>query len=325
LRGTALGTEVLVLVTCTNRKTVPPASSLRLRVVPGRSIAARAAAWRERLENASGDPSPAETLYAGDHWQVVRSLKEVAKRRKVDVETAVCSAGYGLLLTAAPVHSYSATFSPDHPDSVTREVREGEASAARRRWWQELAAWAGPNPGSPRSIREFARKSTKAIFLAALSPPYLDAITEDLEEAIASTDPQRVAIFSAGTKSHPTLGQHLVPCDARLQTLLGGSRCSLNVRCLRYAIEQLPARNLVVTHLRRYFTRLLDRQPDLEAPKRTPLSDDEVAAFIRDALARDATARPTPLLKRLRDSGRACEQARFSALLRGVLKEGRRD
>jgi hypothetical protein len=134
-----------------------------------------------------------------------------------------------------------------------------------------------------------------------------------------------VAIFSAGTDAHPTLGEHLVPSDARLQALLGGSRGSLNVRCLRHAIEHFPVRNLVVTQLRRYFTRLLDRQPDLKPPNRTPLTDDEVAAFIREALARDPKARPTPLLKQLRDTGRACEQARFSALFRTGSKERRRD
>jgi hypothetical protein len=62
-----LGAEVVVLVTCTNRKTVSPSPALTLRTVRGTSVKARAATCVQRVEAATGDPVPADALYAGDH------------------------------------------------------------------------------------------------------------------------------------------------------------------------------------------------------------------------------------------------------------------
>jgi hypothetical protein len=279
-------------------------------------------AWRKRLASATGSTLPAESLYCGDHWHVVRSLTHVAKQRSLDLRVFVCSAGYGLVPAIAPVHSYAATFSPGSPDSITRSVTNGEASAARRTWWREMAQWEGPSPGYPRSIEQLLSVHKYRALLIAVSPPYLDAIAEDLASGTASTGPDRVAIFSAGTGSHSLFSENLIPCDARLQRLLGGARASLNVRCLRYAIERLPADKLTVPDLHRYFARLLARQPDLPSLARTALVDEEVVTFIRGALRRSPAPRPTPLLRELRDSCCACKQSRFSALFRRVVKEG---
>src|SRR5581483_4449120 len=133
-----------------NRKTVPPSSALTLRTVRGTTIRARAATWIRRLEAATGDAVAADLLYAGDHWRVVRSLREVARRKHLALRTYVCSAGYGLLSVDALVHSYAATFAAGHDDSVTRGIGTGEASAARRAWWRELGGWAGPRRETPR-------------------------------------------------------------------------------------------------------------------------------------------------------------------------------
>jgi hypothetical protein len=58
----------------------------------------------------------------------------------------------------------------------------------------------------------------------------------------------------------------------------------------------------------------LAAQPPAPEYARTPLSDDEVRLYIRAALAENPGVRPTPLLARLRRSGRACEHGRFRKL-----------
>jgi hypothetical protein len=289
-----------------------------LRAVPGRTPAARAGAWVRRLGAAGGDLLPAASLYAGDHWSVVRSMQEDTAGSGRRVNVWVCSAGYGLIPLEAKVAAYAATFAPNHPDSVTRGERNGKASAARRAWWSALAAWPGPAPGSPRRIADLVSGRKDCLLLVAASPHYLDAVTDDLEQAAEMLGPTRLSIFSAGADSHPSLDRYCIPCDGRLQNVLGGSLISLNCRCLRYALGQLSESATDLSDLPRKFARLLQKQPQLKRPQRTPLSDEAVCAFIEEALSADRGVRPTPLLRRLRESGQACEHARFGAMFRRV-------
>jgi hypothetical protein len=310
---------VHVLVTCANRKTADPASALTLRTVPRSPVTARCRAWIRRLKAAATTPStPAEDLYAGDHWQVVRSLRTLVKGDNLSVSVWIVSAGYGLIPLHADIRPYSATFSTNNPDSVVLEEHDSP-STARRAWWKTLAEWDGPAPGHARTITALITGQRDSSFLVAASPAYLDAFADDLEAARqALPNPERLAVFSAGSEKSASLLGNFIPCDARLRHLLGGSLGSLNVRCIRYALEKLNGDLPSVTGLRTLFTRALRRQPDLPTYAREPLSDEQVCAFIRSALAQDPELRPTPLLRKLRDSGRACEHHRFGELFRQV-------
>ena len=104
----------------------------------------------------------------------------------------------------------------------------------------------------------------------------------------------------------------------------GGTQIDqFNVRLLRHALKVAKGTRPQVSSLRALFSRLLSRQPELRAFNRTPLTDEEVRNYIRKALSCEPAARPTPLLRCLRDSGLACEHGRFSTLFREV--EGARD
>jgi hypothetical protein len=241
------------------------------------------------------------------------------KGDNLSVSVWIVSAGYGLIPLHADIRPYSATFSTNHPDSVVLEEHDDSPAKARRAWWKTLADWDGPAPGHARTIAALASGQKDSAFLVAASPPYLDAFADDLEAARqALPNPERLAIFSAGSAKPASLPGNFIPCDARLRHLLGGSLGSLNVRCIRYALAKLNGDLPSVAGLRTLFTRALHRQPDLPTYTREPLSDEQVCAFIRFALAEDAELRPTPLLRRLRDSGRACEQHRFGELFRQV-------
>jgi hypothetical protein len=311
-----LGAEVLVLVTCTNRKTVAPASALSLRALRGNTPAVRARSWVDRLQKNTCQRYLAKELYAGDHWCVARSIEEDAGQAKRRVTLWVCSAGYGLIPCNASIASYAATFAPNHPDSVTRAGDNGHAETPRRDWWDALAGWQGPVPGAPRSIHQLAREHSKSTFLVAASTHYLDAVADDVKNAAAVLGSERLAIFCAGVHSHATLGDYLVPCDARLQATLSGALNSLNIRCVRHALGRSDSDGLELSALKKMFSRLPRVRPKPEAHASRKLSDKDVHAFIRDALKKDPSIRPTPLLRLLRASGRACEQSRFSQLFR---------
>src|SRR5687767_10391584 len=98
-----------MVVTCTDRKTVPLNGGPRASQLPPGTLEMRMDAWRNALNLTSQGAVPAEELYAGDHWSVVRSLRSVAPAG-LDLQVWVASAGYGLLRSDALIRPYSATF-----------------------------------------------------------------------------------------------------------------------------------------------------------------------------------------------------------------------
>ena len=72
-----------VIVTCTNRKTLPVPPGLRLDNVLGQGTAPRARKWAARLAAATNTPLvAAHDLYAGEHWMIARGLPGRAGRMR---------------------------------------------------------------------------------------------------------------------------------------------------------------------------------------------------------------------------------------------------
>lgn len=312
---------VNILVTCTKRKTLAVSAGLRLGSVAAGPTAQRAADWLARVRSARGESVTAEALYAGDSWNIVRSLAS-DKTTAAPVRVWICSAGYGLLSPTSEVHPYSATFDRGQADSVAVGGLGGEPREASRTWWRLLSEWQGPGPEGPRSIAELAQAHPRSPLLVVASEVYLQAVADDLREALALlAEADQLAIISAGTASLEGLNEHLVPCDARLQGLVGGARSSLNARLARLALSSLRGRRPCCSTLRREFSRLLAGREQGPTPRRHALADAEVKRYLREALEQDPDSRPTPLLRKLRDGGQACEQSRFATLFRAVREQ----
>lgn len=317
--------SVNVVVTCTKRKAKPVLSQHRLRQVGGRSVAERARRWIARLDGEKGERVPACNLYQGDHWSVVSSLPDAAAKGGVEAKVWVLSAGYGLIPWEAPLLPYSATFSRDHADSVTAcAERLGEAvPAVQAAWWESLSSWSGPLPGAPRRLAEIVQADPRASLLVIGSSVYLRAAQRDLTEALdALPDPAALSIVSSGSDDLGVrLTPHMIPSDARLRASLGGGMNSLNARVARKILEEARRWPVRSDALQPRYRRLLAAQQDLVSYDRRPMDDAQVRQFIADALRKDASAKKSPLLRRLRDGGRACEQKRFGALFETVKAE----
>jgi hypothetical protein len=302
--------RVHVVVTCANRKTRPVPAGLRIRELARTDVVQRADQWIQRLTSAPADTVPARSLYAGEHWDVARRLPQHT-RPDVQVVLWVCSAGYGLIPAEAPIRPYSATLTPGQPDTVAGDRK------ARAAWWAALANWEGPT-GGPRSVTHLAASDPTARMLLVLSAAYLAACHRDVITAAGKlSTPDTLSIISAGTKPEPELAEVLLPSDARLQHTLGGTRQSLNVRIADHLLSQgLSSHRDMRSHL----TELLAVQPPIPTFSRQPLSDGQVRAFIRARLSAKPNASRTGLLFELRDSGHACEQARFASLFRAEVE-----
>jgi hypothetical protein len=309
--GPGNGATVHVLVTCASRKTVEVPPELHLGSLADLAPTPEAVReWTSRL-NAPGRSAciAAEDLYAGEHWGVARQLPVSVPAAVRDIRLWVCSAGYGLISAYALIRPYAAAFSgPD--DRVP-----GGADGARR-WWQALARWQGPEPGQPRSIRELAAANPTTCLMLALSASYLAACRDDIAAAAAELhDPDRLLVLSAGTRGKGVLAGLTVPADARLQSVLGGTRQALNARI---AARLLRAGITSRADGMRHMTDLLACQPPVARYERKKLSDEEVIAMITDRLDRGQVVSASRMLREFRDVGYACEQRRFAQLHRHV-------
>jgi hypothetical protein len=288
-----------IVVTCTNRKRYAAAPPLHLGSLTHGRLAARFTAWTARIGGATDPRHRALDLYAGEHWQVVRSL---TNEQVLPVSAAlwVVSAGYGLIPVEAAICSYGATFSAGR-DTV------GVTVAEVAEWWRLLGDWPDPVPGHPRSVTELARRFPGATIVAVLSEAYQRACADDLLTAAAIVRPDAMSVVGP-PDVHPQLADLLVPVTAPLQHTVGGSLQALNVRVLRHLIADGAGTDR--TALREAVQAATPTNPPTRRPAGQRMSDAEVCAYIR-AHPNDSATR---LLRQLRSSGLSCEQARFGRL-----------
>lgn len=306
--------NVHVVVTCSNRKRHKVPDRLRVGNLRERGSVQRFSAWTDRLSTSSVSDFPAVDLYAGEHWQIARNLPDQIAPRAATLW--VCSAGYGLIPASASIRPYAATFSPGGVDSV------GEDRSAVREWWTRLTEWPGPAADEPRSFTDLARRDTDATIIAVLSDAYQRACATDvIAAANLLRDTQQLSVIGPATND---LADLVVPVTARLQPHLGGSLLSLNTRVAAFLLRSSVAddHNLSRARLRERV-----KQTTIATPARAVraagqrLTDEEVRAFICEHAGEHAVT-STGLLRRLRLSGRSCEQARFGQLFAEVIAWG---
>ncbi len=306
-----------VITTCTLRKSRPIHARLRVRDVRAGSIAARAADWRRRLTSVQAPELSAIELYAGEHWSIVRSLPESAAAKGLRVNVWVCSAGYGLIRGTTMVRPYGATFALGQPDSVASDLPQ------TKEWWAAICRLS-KEQGAPRTVTELVEAAPRTPLIVALSSAYLNAMHDDLVGAarVLGRKGDLLSIVSAGAdRVSPELKSRMLPANARLQGVVGGARQALNARILAHLVQDSRSLDFSTLRLRARLTRLLATAPSIPVYDRAEATDEGIRTFIRHALRTNPASRPTPLLRSLRDSGRACEQSRFGRLFHEVWKE----
>jgi hypothetical protein len=310
-----------VVLTCSERKTQAVAPELRAGNLVPASLRERLQAWTTALGASQTATKTAENLYKGDHWQIARSIARTAGD-VANVNVWVASAGYGLVQLQTPMHAYAATFSRRHADSVV--PAQADFSAAD--WWRELALWQPPDLTGPRTLERLADLVAGRpgdFLLVALSETYASALRADIAAA-AGILPDRIGLLSIGTKGDPqqrkssALADYLIPTDHRLKGVVGGAMQSLNARVARqivvHAAEWYPSTQRLTALTNGW----LAAASTPVALDRTRLSDEDVKGFIQRALGRNPSTAHTVALRALRESGQACEQARFATLYKEV-------
>jgi hypothetical protein len=273
--------------------------------------------WLARLDQAEVAGVPARSLYSGDHWSIVRGLENPSIHNRMKVNIWVCSAGYGLVSMDTLVKPYSATFSPSHPDSTSNWTNSDSNILNSRLWWQLLSSWTNSESGLPRSICDVAKVYPNSPIIVAASKVYLNAIADDLSDSLRYLNrPGLLSIVSTGTNSLDgrRLEANLLPSNASLQHFVGGALLSLNIRIVREIMGNSDLASLEYGSIKGWLDELIERQPTFGRQKRSSLTDDEVMKYILEQWEQDCTLARSPMLRRLRDRGLACEQSRFSSL-----------
>jgi len=246
-------------------------------------------------------------------------VRSIATEAGQPVRIWVCSAGYGLLPIDTPLTPYSATFAPGQLDSVCTTGGAGLRTALPE-WWAAVAAFGDVHAG-PRTIAGLAEAYPDEFLLVALPDAYLTAVAADLTASAAVATPEQLAVLSVGGAAIPGLEEYRLPAAGRLSRLAGGSLGALNARLSRLLIRRADRRPLTRSWCRAQLTAWLAEIRTRRRPQRAPLTDGELRTAVRLLLASDPDARPTPLLQRLRQSGRACEYTRFVTLFRELKGE----
>lgn len=307
-----------IIASCTDRKRVSVPDALKLRGVKASDASERVSLWWQRLiSNTIGAEKLLGTdLYVGDHWSIVRSLPEIAASVGFKPILWVASAGYGLVRADSWLRPYSATFATGHPDSVFRPSMTGATGRILQTWWKALAQHSGDYLDPRRSINHLAQDEPRSVFLFVGSPDYVMAVEEDwLAASQEVRRPEQMVIVSISRRFHARpIGRHVVPCDARLQQHLGGARGSLHARLARKILSESREWPIRIDVLKARFERLLNRSRPLKIFAREPMTDEQVAEFIRIQRRQEPGISCSRLLRALRDSGRACEQSRFKGL-----------
>lgn len=331
--------RIHIIANCANRKRVPPVAELKS--ISQVETDNCAAAWWEKLKNLSVKNShngnlfqeddgriKVKNLYVGSYWATIRSLPERAETLGFDTVLWVISAGYGLISSDDQIYSYSATFTLGNENSVTNGEHDSNSrNKLLRQWWDKISNFSLPGNSNPRKISQLLQENSDDYFLVIASADYLSAIEEDLLEGIKFVpSPNNVVIVTSKSFSNDNLQNNIIPADARLQCngdcakecekhlIPRGVRGTISASIAGKIIERAKENGFNAQALKQFVEKSIEESPALINFNRARLDDDEVCKFINAELETSPSASCTFLLRKMRDSGLACEQKRFKSI-----------
>jgi len=314
----------MVIVGCTDRKSLPVPSCLRAGSLPRKGdVATIAEHWVKsvKLEMRNGVTRPLRDLYQGEYWKVVLGLEGIS-------DILVASAGLGMHSLDDRGIGYAATFTSGVTDTVVRwPSRKNDHPSVT--WWKALQS---PNGiGTPNWNRGLRDSRDKRPVLVAVSEAYQKALTDELIAVSATGVP--VVIVSGSQQLHTLSGLpniHHVKVGQKLRMLIGGSTPTVGIRFVRDVVERGMWKNIddIQNHLENLELKYerLPRSKQLPRFERAPMaSDEEVKKWIRQKIRQGCTGKlsKSRLLRILRDDeNRSCEQKRFGRLFDEVVAAG---
>ena len=313
----------LVIVSCTDRKSLKVKPKLRTRSIPKNlNLEGAATQWIDavKAEYLHGNSIPLRDLYQGEYWRLVCQVETRADVR-------VASAGLGIHSLDDLGIGYAATFTSGVLDSVTRWESDRNGSTEAE-WWAKLHS--KNSVGVWNWVEKFIAGSKSSVVLVAVSGPYQKALSADLVKFAKNGLEVVVVSGSEIPKALDGVSNiHHVRVTQKLRMILSGSTPTIAIRFVCELLEtgnwQSPAG--IYRHLDSLEKQYAKLPKGMKLPtlNRTPMGDNEdVKRWIRKILKQEEIANPTKsrLLRVLRDiENRGCEQKRFGKLFDEVIDE----
>ena len=305
--------KIIWVVNCVNRKTLKPAREMAISSYsPNPKV--RAKKWITRISNPQSTLINAFDLYAGEGWSVVKNTISGLNEIEIEIELWIVSAGYGLIRSDSLIESYNATFERADRNYVGTGNKAKDNREFDRIWWSELNEWKGPTKASNRSFASLIKNNPESPIVISLSRKYFSAVSNDLEEAVNSSQKQnQIFLLTSGELTKPFENIH-IPIHARYTQELGGKPFSINFLTASTIINSYGQHNFSFKDVRQMVAESLETLPDLTPYNRKKLTDNEILEMINLLKKRSISHSFTSLLRLYRDLGYACKDTRFKDL-----------
>ena len=266
--------------------------------------------WLDQL-NSAKIKLPAHQVYAGDHWKVATSINDK------HIELWILSAGYGLIHNSSMITAYDATFSKDSENSIHH------TEFTNKEWWDKLHQTRDNTLFGCASINALIDKNKTDTFFIAASPDYLKVIEKELLLLIDSGKITKNNLFIISSKQplHKKLMPFFFESNANFSSTVKGGRVSLNIRLAKYLLSKLTPCSINNKTILTKYNELKNNTQVVSVQQRAKLTDNEIKQFIKYELKNNSHLKmsSTSLLKILRNQNLACEQKRFTRLLKESL------
>ena len=304
----------ILITTCTNRKTLPPAYRLQARNLDNGPQEDVAALWKAWLKEHKYRRSARE-LYAGRGFSEALATTECS-----GAKLWIISAGSGLVSADEELPAYDLTLSIGSPNNIRDKVTEGSFDASK--WWSDL----GRSHRPKRSLCNLVRENNERTVIISLPGSYMELIHQDLL-TLSDNELKWIRLIGPLPSSnlHKRLRTVLMPYDDRLNgpdSPSPGTRTDFPQRAARHFVEHVwlihgdasPEKHS--TWVEKSISAF--RPPTV--PKRHKLTDEELVKKIVKLWDR-ANGQSARMLRVLRDEESiACEQSRFSNLFKRAEK-----
>lgn len=300
--------QLLLVVDEPAGSVVSATTSAHLRAFPRRQSGNRFARWRDHLV-AHMLPLPASGGYRCDIWNQFVSLHRPPK-----VMVFLATPTQGLIPADAPLAAATASFAPNHRDTI------GESEVEAQEWWQALheSAELGAVRGG---LSGLVKSFPNATFFAALRGETLRAVHADLWEAWNhSQDRERFVLLAPQAHGPVGIGSSQIGVSAAFYTLLGGALQDQPARLLHHFANRLGSEHLRASVLQRKTKEMTcDLPRTRSAPKKPPsprrkLSGKTLEKFVVGELSRDPLLSLSNLRRKLHASGATAANAELRAL-----------
>ncbi len=295
-----------LIVSCSNRKSVTPHPTIQIRNLNKNDLKKSSDLWHKSL-NSSTNRIPAEKLYVGEYWSVVRNISKLGL-----VRIWIFSAGLGIIPYSEKIPSYGATFSNYSPDSIRNLESNNKATNAN--WFKLILQKKQFGIG----FDDLTTMLGNSPVLFAVSRSYIETIQDIL---VNRSNPQ---VFILGSKLGNLRIKNIIETPGKLRMTLGGSLQTVNIRLVEYLLTQtelLTKSSTSVEELSSAVERLANGSTQLPKYERLKSTDLEIEKFIRSRFSKSEEDSHSRALRDFRIAGNACEQSRFKKIFISVMEK----